>query len=142
MNVLMCEIPTTERDGSVPFGVLYAASSVYRAGHNVRIIDLVKDPLKYPELKTIIDEFKPDLIGMGGITSSYWLCKELVRNIKQDFPAVPIVAGGVLSSVADLLIERAGVDYVVHGEGEETLVRLIASIESGLSPDTVNGISF
>lgn len=142
MNVLMFEIPTTERDGSVPFGVLYAASSAYRAGHNVRIVDLVKNPLKYTELKTVIDEFKPGLIGMGGITSSYGLCKELVRNIKQDFPVVPVVAGGVLSSVADLLIESAGVDYVVHGEGEETLVKLIASIESGLGPDTVNGISF
>ena len=38
MKVLMMEVPTRERDGSVPFGLLYAASSAHRRGHEVRIV--------------------------------------------------------------------------------------------------------
>jgi len=78
----MMEIPTVEREDSVPHGVLYAASSVQRHGHNVKLVDLVKEDVSYTDIKKIIEEFSPGLIGLGGITSSYKACKELVNNIK------------------------------------------------------------
>jgi len=142
MKVLMMEVPTRERDGSVPFGLLYAASSAHRRGHEVRIVDLVKEDLRDDELLRMIRDFAPGVIGMGGITSSYGRCKELVALIKKDFPAVPIVAGGVIASVADLLLTRAGVDYVVHGEGEISFPNLIQALEAQADVALVAGISF
>jgi radical SAM superfamily enzyme YgiQ (UPF0313 family) len=139
---MMFETPTLERDGSVPFGVLYAASSVFREGHDVKIIDLVKNEYSYIELRNIIIDFAPDLIGMGGITSSYKNCKALVKNIKNDFRQLPIVAGGVISSVSDLLLKSVGVDYIVHGEGEKTFPELVNAIEHGKSVSEISGISF
>ncbi|MBP7506961.1 MAG: radical SAM protein [Prolixibacteraceae bacterium] len=142
MKIMMFETPTLERDGSVPFGVLYAASSVFREGHDVKIIDLVKNEYSYIELRNIIIDFAPDLIGMGGITSSYKNCKALVKNIKNDFRQLPIVAGGVISSVSDLLLKSVGVDYIVHGEGEKTFPELVNAIEHGKSVSEISGISF
>jgi len=138
----MIEVPTRERDGSVPFGVLYAASAALRHGHRVKILDLVKEDLSDEEIILQIKQFAPGLIGMGGITSSYGRCKELVALIKQNFSGIPIVAGGVLSSVVDLLLTRAGVDYVVHGEAELSFPKLIQTLEEQGDVSRVAGISF
>jgi len=142
MNILMIEVPTRERDGSVPFGLLYAASSVHRHGHKVKIVDLVKDDLNGKEVNDIIEDFSPSVVGMGGITSSYSRCKELIHHIKDNFKDVKIVVGGVITSVADLLILKAGVDYVVHGEGEITFPNLISAIENGEDASRIKGLSF
>jgi radical SAM superfamily enzyme YgiQ (UPF0313 family) len=142
MNVLMIEVPTEERDGSVPVGILYAASSALRLGHRVKIIDLVKEPIAYAELSNIIHSFLPDVIGMGGITSSYKNAKELIASIKQDYVDIPVIAGGVISSVADLLLNNAGADFVVHGEGEITFPRLLDAIKEGSDLAAVKGISY
>jgi anaerobic magnesium-protoporphyrin IX monomethyl ester cyclase len=142
MNILMIEVPTYENDGSIPFGLLYAASSAYRHGHNVKIIDLVKEDLSNDDLIDVIREYSPGVIGMGGITSSYRRCKELIKNIKDHFKTIPIVVGGVITSVADLLLTKAGADYVVHGEGEITFPNLINALEKKEDMTQIKGISF
>ena len=142
MNVLMIEVPTLERDGSVPFGLLYAASSAYRNGHNVKILDIAKENLNYADIKRTIEDFSPGLIGLGGITATYKNCKELARNIKNDFNDIPIVVGGVITSVTDLLLKNAQVDFVVHGEGEISFPNLINAIEDKKNISLVKGISF
>ena len=138
----MIEVPTVEKKGSVPFGVLYAASSAQRNGHNVKILDLVKDNFIYEDIKGIIEDFSPGLIGLGGITSSYGTCKELVGNIKKDFENIPIVVGGVLASVPDLLLKNVRVDFIVHGEGEISFPGLIDAIENGRDISKIKGIFF
>ena len=37
MKIFIVEVPTLDRTGLVPFGVLYAASSVLRKGHEVKL---------------------------------------------------------------------------------------------------------
>ena len=138
----MIQVPTLERDGSVPFGLLYAASAAYRNGHNVKILDLVRENLSYGDVKKIIEDFSPRLVGLGGITASYKNCKELVANIKNDFKNIVIVVGGVLASIPDLLLKNAHVDFVVHGEGEISFPNLIKTIEEGGDVSAVKGISF
>jgi len=142
VNVLMIEVPTREMDGSVPFGVLYAASSAHRHGHNVKIVDLVKEDLSNDDLIELIRDYSPRVIGIGGITSSYKICKELIGHIKKHYNTIPIVVGGVIASVSDLLLTKAGADYVVHGEGEITFPQLIAALENGEDLSNVKGISF
>src|SRR5271157_2808161 len=140
MNVLMIEVPTFERDGSVPFGVLYASSSALRNGHNVRILDLVKN--HEANLDKEIKEFSPDVIGMGGITSSYGNCKNLIKEIRKNRKDIPVIVGGVISSARDLLLKKAGADFIVHGEGEITFNNLLNTLKNGWDPAQVKGISF
>ncbi len=142
MNILMIEVAASFGDGSVPAGVLCAASSVYRKGHNVKIIDLVTEQIDYAGIRNIIDEFRPHVIGLGGITSSYRNCKELMLRLKWDYGRIPLIVGGVITSVSDLLLTRAGADYIVHGEGEISFPNLIEAIQEDRDPALVNGISF
>lgn len=138
----MIETSSAVGDGSVPFGVLYASSSILRHGHNVKIIDLVKENLSYDDVKKIIKDFSPGIIGMGGITACYKNCKSLIGNIKNDFKGIPIVVGGVISSVSDILLTKAGADYIIHGEGEISFPKLIHALENNENISKVKGISF
>ncbi|MDD5656549.1 MAG: radical SAM protein [Elusimicrobia bacterium] len=142
MKVLMVETPTAERDGSVPFGLLYAASAARRAGHDVRILDLVRDERGLDAISDAVAGFQPDIVGLGGITSSYKTCKDIVGRLKSLRPGLPVVAGGVIASIPRLLLERAGVDFVAHGEAERTFPELLAALAERRDPESVPGLSF
>lgn len=138
----MLEAPCEERQGSVPFGLLCAATIAHHHGHKVKIIDLVKEQLNDDALDKIISKYSPGLIGIGGITSGYKNCKDLIRFIKKKYKNIPIAIGGVITSVADLLLLKAGADFVVHGEAEISFPKLIKALENRDDISKVRGISF
>lgn len=142
MNILMFQVPTKEEESSVPFGLLCASTIAYYHGHNVKLVDLVVEQLSNDDLVKLIREFSPGLIGVGGITAGYKSCKELIRVIKSNFRQLPVVVGGVITSVSDLLLGRANADFIVHGEAEISFPNLINAIEHGDDISKVKGISF
>lgn len=75
-----------------------------------------------------------DVVGFyGGLTSTIPRLYELVKLYKQ--MGVTTIAGGqhfVGSNLAEAL--SSGIDYVVLGEGEETIQELLQAIESGQDP--------
>jgi anaerobic magnesium-protoporphyrin IX monomethyl ester cyclase len=57
---------------------------------------------------------------------------ELSSAIRRAFPAVPIAWGGYFPTLyPDAAINAPYVDYVVRGQGEQTLVELLARVEGG-----------
>ncbi|MDD5428995.1 MAG: hypothetical protein PHI58_07185 [Candidatus Omnitrophica bacterium] len=89
MNVLLINVPSRSGKGGflLPLGLLYVGGIVERCGHKAKILDLYLDDadLKrlnsedYSRVYKLIDEFKPDIIGYGGIATSYGRTKKLVR---------------------------------------------------------------
>ncbi len=142
MNILMFEAPSKDGQGSIPFGLLCASTIAHHHGHNVRLIDLVKEQMSNDALEKVIKEFSPELIGIGGITAGYKNCKELIGVIKKNNNHIPIVIGGVITSVSDLLLKNAGADFIVHGESEISFPNLIKALEKGDDISIVKGISF
>lgn len=138
----MLEAPSKEGEGSIPFGLLCASTIAYHYGHNVKLIDLVKEQVGNDALEKVIKEFSPELIGIGGITAGYKNCKELIGVIKKKYNHIPIVIGGVITSVSDLLLQNAGADFIVHGEAEISFPNLIKALEKGDDISKVKGISF
>lgn len=82
---------------------------------------------------------KADLIGISSITSTAPRAFKLADGFRS--LGIPVVMGGPHST---FLPEEslAHADYVVRGEGEETLVELLERLEDGLPPDDVKGLSF
>lgn len=142
MNILMIEVPSLPGEGSVPFGLLYAASSAHRAGHSVRILDQVKEGSDFALVRAALKEHSPKAIGLGGITPSYKNCKRLIAELREENKDIPIIIGGVISSVHELLLTKAGADYVVHGEAELTFPELLKTLEDGGDVSGVKGISY
>lgn len=66
----------------------------------------------------------PDLICISSVTQNYPIAKEIAANIKENFPHLPIVIGGVHISCLPRSLGR-NFDVGVIGEGEETLAELV-----------------
>ncbi|MHB9020161.1 MAG: B12-binding domain-containing radical SAM protein, partial [Minisyncoccota bacterium] len=74
-----------------------------------------------------------DLVGISSITSTAPEAYRLIRKIKT-LGNIPVVLGGVHSTfVPDEGLDE-GADYVVRGEGEETLVQLVSHL-NGNGPE-------
>ena len=83
-----------------------------------------------------------DVIGLyGGLTSTIPRLYQIARFYKDH--KVLTIAGGqhfVESNIAEAL--SSGVDYVVIGEGEETIRELLQAIESGHDVAAVRGVAY
>jgi tyrocidine synthetase-3 len=87
----------------------------------------------YAELKDLIEEFQPDLIGIRTLTFYKEFFHQTVSMIRLWGVDVPIICGGpyATSNYAEVLQNR-NIDVVVHGEGEVTFAGLIAKmLENG-----------
>lgn len=100
-------------------------------GFDISLIDLrrLKD---WNEFATIIDNEKPDIVGLGMMTMDYnpvMKCIEVVKDIE---PNVKIVVGGVHPTVdPESVLSNQRIDYVILGEGEITFSELLKDISNG-----------
>jgi amino acid adenylation domain-containing protein/FkbM family methyltransferase len=83
----------------------------------------------YRELKRLLDEFKPDLIGLRTLTYYKGFFHQTAAVIRQWGIDVPMIAGGPYATgdYASLLNDR-NIDLVVMGEGERTLCDIVSGI--------------
>jgi anaerobic magnesium-protoporphyrin IX monomethyl ester cyclase len=84
------------------------------------------------------------LIGHSGSTSAHPTVVQLTRAIRAENPAVRIIYGGVYPTFHwhDILQSEPQIDYIVRGEGEQTLVRLVNALENEEDPATIPGIAY
>lgn len=78
-----------------------------------------------------IKEIKPDIIGFSVMTDNYQWALRTAAEIKSNFN-IPIIFGGHhVISVPGRVIENACIDIVCIGEGEESLLELLNSMQKG-----------
>jgi radical SAM superfamily enzyme YgiQ (UPF0313 family) len=103
------------------------------AGHDVRIYCEVLSPVDLGEC------FGADLVGISSTTATapaaYWLA-DLLGDA-----GVPVVLGGPhVTFLPDEALRHA--PYVARGEGEATMLELVARLEDGRPLEEVRGLSF
>ncbi|MFC1624221.1 B12-binding domain-containing radical SAM protein [Candidatus Omnitrophota bacterium] len=77
----------------------------------------------YNDLNVIVEEYKPDLIGITLVEDTYKLGLSLLKSI--DKFNIPVIAGGVfVNFYAEELIKEDSIDMLCIGEGEHALVEL------------------
>jgi len=127
-----------------PYGAMYIARTLMNQGHEVRI-EVSNDwhNLAESELCTRIRDFQPDVVGFSAtIFLAYAYVKKASQYIRQQFPALPIIVGGSLTSAAQVLLSHSDVDIAVIGEGEATIAELAECLQSGCAYDDVRGIAY
>jgi radical SAM superfamily enzyme YgiQ (UPF0313 family) len=83
----------------------------------------------YLGLKELLDQFKPDVIGIRTLTVFKKFFREAVEMMRQWGIDVPIVAGGPYgTSDYESILQEGNVDVVVIGEGEVTFCQLVSAI--------------
>jgi anaerobic magnesium-protoporphyrin IX monomethyl ester cyclase len=131
-----------------PLGVSYLASNMILNGFDdVRIVDLnleLTEPTDiFKRSVELVERTEPHVLGITCWTVHLLFCLEFVRLYKKRHPDVKIVLGGVHASFQpEEMLKLCPADIVVRGEGEETLVELIGTLDENSSLDNVRGISY
>lgn len=145
MKVLLISAPsrTSLPAYTLPFNVMYLASYIRQHGHEVEILDAAKEKPTATELATQVKIKKPDLIGIGGIVTTFNYIQAATNEIRRICPDIPIVIGGQVALVkSDLIFKTMGCDYIAHGYGEKTLDELAKALEKGQPVESIPGLSF
>jgi radical SAM superfamily enzyme YgiQ (UPF0313 family) len=115
-------------------GVVSVASHVRtHSRHEVRIVDFTATPRSSwrGRLREDLVEYRPDLVGMYLSTPYFPMAREVAAFIKK-LADVPIVAGGHHATLApEEVLSVPHFDWVIEGEGEFPMVRMLDTLAEG-----------
>jgi radical SAM superfamily enzyme YgiQ (UPF0313 family) len=127
-----------------PLGLGYLAAVMEAEGHQAAIFDLGLEPNTPLEQDVErIAAFAPDVIGLTAMTNNYHSAERTMQLLKARL-GCPIIVGGPHATLFRKSIAQSPyVDYVVYGEGEETLRELTRALGDAVrrpSDEVLNGI--
>jgi len=162
-NVLLVMPPATisreyTKEIQPPLGLAYIAACL-ESDYNVKIVDaacegwhqekeesknLITYGLSFQNLKELIQDFKPDLIGVSCLYSMQYknahqvcaIAKELDKNI------LTVMGGAHPTALPQKTLQDINVDIVVLGEGESTSKELLAALSKGQDLSGIDGVAF
>ncbi|UCH98230.1 MAG: amino acid adenylation domain-containing protein [Candidatus Aminicenantes bacterium] len=115
-----------------PLGLLYLLTHLYRtfgSRINGKIVKSRIDFDSFEQLKQLIDDFNPHVIGIRTLNFYKDFFHETIAFIKQWKPDIPIIAGGpYATSNYNIMLKDSAIDLAVVGEGEITFAELIGKI--------------
>ncbi|SNB47645.1 lipid biosynthesis B12-binding/radical SAM protein [Geobacter sp. DSM 9736] len=122
-----------------PLGLSYLAAPLVAAGHTLRVADVCFAQRPEEDVASALDEFQPDaiLISIRNIDNVTWPGTRFYLGGVRDIVAqckgrgTVILGGSGFSLMPREVLEYAGGDYGVVGEGEEALVELLHRLERG-----------
>jgi anaerobic magnesium-protoporphyrin IX monomethyl ester cyclase len=161
IKVLLINPPLTHFTGSIdfdvhlPIGLMYVAASVRDICH-VEIFDCLAfdfqfreaDKIVYgapaQEIRKVIEEKKPDIVGITVHATAQFRNSELVAKIAKEVnPEIVTVFGGPDPSVRfQHILENQFCDYCIVGDGEETFFELITKLTDKSSVNGVKGLAY
>jgi anaerobic magnesium-protoporphyrin IX monomethyl ester cyclase len=141
-RVLLINPPSPERLGGPLVGLQYVAAALLARGCEVRVIDAAARFFShsFEWIEGEAETFAPHIIGMGLYTRWVWHAYKLVERMRNRFPL--LVAGGPHATACPDEALRQGFDVAVMGEGEETIIQLVQSLEGVAPLESVAGIHF
>jgi len=134
------------REHLPPLGLLALGGPLLDAGHRVGLLDADYSAMTVGRVVEVVRRQEPDaiLLGHSGSTSGHPSATRIARDMRAALPQAWIVYGGVFPTYhwAEIMDQEPEVDFIVRGEGEETVVRLATALERRQGLETVLGIVF
>ncbi|MBI2251426.1 MAG: cobalamin B12-binding domain-containing protein [Armatimonadetes bacterium] len=126
-----------------PLGLGYIASVLRNKGYLVKLLDPEAQNLNDFTLNEEIKKFKPDLVGISCATPNFFQAQKIAKIVKENFTS-PVVLGGVhASAIPEYILKNSPeIDFIVKGEGEETLLELINELKEKRNFSKVLGLVF
>jgi anaerobic magnesium-protoporphyrin IX monomethyl ester cyclase len=145
MKVMLTTPPWKTTEKWPPLGLLYLAGSVKKErGDDVVVVDAFCHNMTVEQLVDRVVNEQPDVLGMNCSTHTFAATMEVMTRVRELLPDLTIVLGGYHATfaAAEILNGYRCIDYIVKGEAERSLPRLLDHIEAGTEPTDVEGISF
>lgn len=118
------------------------AAYVRPHGHEVACVDAKFEQLGYEEVVRRAKEYRPDVVALTAFTNEVKPAARVARLVKRELPDVRTVLGGVhMTAIPERTMnEFPQIDYGAVGEGEQTMLELLDTLESGGDLSRVNGL--
>src|SRR5262245_14259207 len=116
----------------MPNGALASLAGNVDAHHQVSIADLVLVQSSVRStVERLVRDLQPDVVGLSVMTFQRATALRIARVIKMLRPSARLVAGGYDPSLAPAAYESSpDIDFIVRGEGEQTLCALLRGLEN------------
>lgn len=125
----------------LPIGLCSLHSVLRTAGHKAHLANL--SGMQQAEVRRLLQHLKPDLVGFSQWTHNRHATLDLARLTKKLRPTCTVMLGGghATHQAEALLAQHPEIDLIVCGEGEETLLELIAAIRDKRPLSSVAGLA-
>ena len=144
-----------------PIGLGYIAAVLEKASYKVIILDSIVENVKqetpvknnlnliqigmtFKQIRDFIAECNPDFAGITSMFSTQaknaYRTAEIIKSVNKN---IKIILGGAHATAdPETVLANKNVDFVVLGEGENTIVPLLKAIDERKEVDTLESIAF
>ena len=164
MNICLIKPPILHKGASFalmptpPLGLAYIAGALKKEGHNLQAIDASAEGIN--NVSPFKDEIfifgltneevisrvrgEIDVFCVSCMFTNNWLYdRELIKELKKHYPEAIIIVGGEHANAApEFCLKQSPADFIVFGEGEETIVDLVREIDAEKQFNKIKGISY
>jgi len=135
---------------SLPLGLGCVATATERAGHEVKLIDLMDQTDTLSAIRAAVEGFRPDIIGISvrniddqAMENTRFLldqAKEVVADCRAVSDARIVLGGAGFSMLPEAVLAYLGVEMGIQGEGEKAFTILLDDLERGADFSGVPGL--
>lgn len=145
MKLLLIVPDNASYIATFPLGIAYIAAVCRESGHEVVIYS--QDVYHYSEehLLNYLNTNDFDVVGTGTCGGYYQYRKMLKISEtihRTDKKPIFIIGGHLVTPEPEYFLQKTKADYIVLGEGEETMQELLQAIEDHLPIKEVKGIAY
>lgn len=109
-------------------GPMYISSMVKKNGHSCELA-IGHTP---EDFASIFDSFQPDVVGFSIMSGSHNWARKIAKALKEKY-GVTTLFGGAHPTFFQKFIEEDGVDFLIRGEGEESMLDILDAIDQNSS---------
>lgn len=127
-----------------PLGLLYLASVARTEGHIVDLYDVSAEKQSFLKALEYFIDFEPDILAISLYTIGLPQQFEFIKRIKKAKPQCIVIVGGPHATALqeEVLAESHGIDFLIFGEGEKTLIEFLSTLEKGDKFANIKGICY
>ena len=118
-----------------PHSLIVLATILKSEGYDLNIFDMSILETGYESIGPYIERVKPKIVGIQNrSTYSFPIVQKTAEAVKKADPSLPVLVGGthVSYNPEKSLCECENIDYILVGEAEITLPRLLKAVVKGL----------
>lgn len=124
-----------------PLGLAYMASNLEKHGFGAKIADF---EVAGKDLAYWLEKYQPRFLGISGTSHTRFESFHLAQQAKDFDREITTIYGGVHATftASETLKNIPAIDFVVKGEGEETILKLLSALKNGSDISQLPGISY
>ncbi|MFA6217530.1 MAG: radical SAM protein [Candidatus Omnitrophota bacterium] len=125
----------------VPLGLMYLQAYLKQNGYPRTFLRRFS-AFDKKEVFSALSDLKPDIVGISSLTADRIQALAITSLIKQYNPLIKVILGGYHPTFMyrQLMENYPFIDYIVRGEGELTLLKLLETLKCGEATNKIPGL--